>query len=781
MQADARSVGVAVGATLPNRTLSHKAAGMADDMSSDRVGFNDAASELYAYSNDFDSVQDLIERASFYAERLRNAPKVVRVSHINAELEVPYRPGVGFDLAQQYYARQEAKQLPTHPRFIDSPRMASLVLQESTPYQLDPRRVKAMHDMLRRTDDIEGLQVLQQSMLERMQAWRALGYAHEVSALAEGRKAHAPTLAERDPVNSDLLHHVVTRLAQLDHAPTVTVTTDHARRQITKTMPESHANFSEALADLATAANSDPLFTPSLLVLQRGRQVWRFAHEEMGTPALHGRLETQRAQAEAGLLASIHFKRFDTGFTSFMQRDTLEAIERSRRQIIEGMTTLVGDGTSLPDSAEPGRLAIREHIVDAYRQAMDILVADKTDSTRRRQFAHEQLQVYLSAPNPDLPPKARAQWLAHWPDMLPHGLVSEQTQHQQHLDQVIADERQQSQLHDLGMPMLSVARDQIEATRHLFQLNVLARVSPNTPELTKHILQEQLAASYRRSLVHIERDPNGASPQERMQALDRVLSHIETPAPGLAQRQEWQEVQQQLSPRSTLSTLASVSKAVLDLRQRLAEQDYQFASRVHLVPTQHGQVLRAQSFDGQLGYADQMHGGWARNGDRSTGEFLLEDHKVFFRFKDLAGQIYESEELPQMQFDLTHLPDTTLQAAIKHIQSGLADSPVPHSALLANVVTHGSEQQIRQLRDSLVQKLERNWPGEQWQAERQTLAGQTDSRGLDSYIATTEPQISHWLIQANKRLQSSPAPAPTAQQVTHQESFAADVEIDAGM
>jgi hypothetical protein len=54
-------------------------------------------------------------------------------------------------------------------------------------------------------------------------------------------------------------------------------------------------------------------------------------------------------------------------------------------------------------------------------------------------------------------------------------------------------------------------------------------------------------------------------------------------------------------------------------------------------------------------------------------------------------------------------------------------------------------------------------------------------KNSDSYIATTEPQISHWLIQANKRLQSAPAPASTAQQVTHQESFAADVEIDAGM
>lgn len=781
MQADARSGGVAVGATLPSRTLSHKAAGMADDMSSDRVGVNDAASALYAYANDFDSVQELIARVSYYAERLRNVPKTVRVSHINAELEVPYRPGVGFDLAQQYYAQQEAKQLPTNPRFIDSPRMASLVLQESAPYQLDPRRITAIHEMLRRTDDVEALKVLQQSMVDRMQAWRAFGYAHEVAALAEGRKVHAPTIALRDPVNTDLLHHVVSRLAQLDCAPDVSVSIDHAKRQITKTMPENQANFSEALADLATAANSDPLFTPSALVLQRGHQVWRFAYEETGTPALHAKLETQRAQAEAGLLASIHFKRFDTGFTTFMQRDTLDVIERSRRQIVEGMAALVGEGTRPSDPADPGRLAVQQHIVDAYRQAMDVLVADKTDSARRRQFAHEQLQVYLSTPNPDLPPNSRAQWLAHWPDLLPHGLVVEQAQHQHHLDQVIADERRQSQLHDLGMPMLSVARDQVEATRHLFQLNVLARLSPNTPELTKQILQEQLGASYRRSLTYVEREPNGASPQERLRALDQVLTHIETPSRELAQRHEWQEQQQQLSPRSTLSTLTNISKAVIDLRQRLAAQDYQFASRAHLIPTQHGQVLRAQAFDGQLGYADQMHGGWARNGDRATGEFLLEDHKVFFRFKDLTGQVYESEELPQIQFDLTHLPDATFQAALEQIQGEMADSLEPHNALFANVVTHGNEQQVSQLRERLMQKLAQNWPGEQWQAELQSLATLTNSQVADSYIATTEPQISHWLIQANQRLQSAQSPVPTKQKMTLAATSTANLEIDSGM
>lgn len=781
MQADARSVGVAVGATLPNRTLSHKAAGMADDMSSDRVGFNDAASELYAYSNDFDSVQDLIERVSFYAERLRTVPKVVRISHINAELQVPYRPGVGFDLARQYYERQQAKLLPTSPRFIDSPRMASLVLDESTPYQLDPRRAKAIHEMLRRTEDVDGLTVLQQSMSERMQLWRSLGYAHEVTALVEGRKAHAPTISDRDPVNADLLHHVATRLAQLDHAPAVTVKTDHATRQISKSMSASSANFSEALADLATAANSDPLFTPSTLVLQRGRQVWRFAYEDIGTPALQSRLESQRAQAEAGLLASIHFKRFDSGYTSFMQRDTLETIEHSRRQIIEGMTALAGSAHDSIDPADPGRQALQQHVTDAYRQAVDALLADKTDSARRRQFAHEQLQVYLSVPNPDLPPKAREQWLADWPDMLPHALVLEQAQHQQRLDQIIAAERQQQQQQDLGMPMLSVARDQVEATRHLFQLNVLARVSPNTPEQTKQVLQEQLAASYRRSLTYVERDPNGASPQARLQALERVLTHIETPSANLAQRPEWHAVQQQLSPRSASSVLAGIGEAVDDLRQRLVTQDYQFATRVHLVPTQHGQVLRAQSFDGQMGYAEQVHGGWAPNGDRSTGEFLLEDHKVFFRFRDAAGQLYESEELPQTHYDLTHLPDNALHAAIEHIQHELADSPAPRSGLLANVVAHGSDQQVRMLRDSLLHKLEQNWPGEQWQLERQALSSRVDGLNVDSYIATAEPHISHWLIQTNKRLQPDPTVIPATSIAPQKVLAGGGVEIDASL
>lgn len=752
MQSSSGEAGVAFGATPPRRALSVKQAGMGDAMSADRVGFDSRNNELYTFASDDDSVADMIDRVCCYAERLRDAPASVRVSHPNAELKVAYRPGVGFDLALQYYelmAQPERLKRLT-PRFINSPRMAIHVFQAAAPYQLDPRNVDATHGMLHDCDDAEGLRMLRTDLLQRMQPWRKLGYGHELTALGEGRPEHAPNIAARDPVNASLLTHTVARLNELGQAPANSVYFDANRRQLIKTLGGDNPAIGEAMADLASAAANPNGPLPATLVLQQaGRPSLRIDYDPVVPAArLFERLTAQQQQAEQGLLASIRYLRFDSGFTLFMEGSTLSRLERGNTQI----NALMADLLLVDDEAS--REPLREQIRSAWQDAATALQLDNTDTAARRAFALQQLPAYMGRPDPDLPALVQQAWRDAWRHIAPETAFVEPAP-----DPL-------TELENKLPPLSEVTTRQIDTTRHLFQLNLRAQVSPNTPPQVRSVLSRQLEDSYVQALNCYARDPIGSGQRERPAGLDQLVRFVEALPNPIADQPQINAASRQFSLTQPDSALSVARDRLLELQHLLLPPDYRFEPAVHLHATQHGMTLRAETFDGVNGHAEQLVGRLAANGDRCTGDFNIEDGRTWFTYVDRQGKPYAADDLPATPSG----PDSansTLDAAVQWLNHCEDFDPPAASPLVEQVIASGNLQEVQLLHTALQHKLDSRWPGEQWRGERLALGRPgTDATG-ENYLAQMDPLLAHWLAQsADRLLSAAPQPAPLPQAET---------------